>query len=325
MLQPSLIERVRLPQALAIALLLHLFLGLLLFLGGDQILAFAMLEPEPPAVPETMRFTFVDLPDEVVVDENPDAPFWSDENREARSEEPPETAAEESDLPYSEGNTDMVEITPAPSDGAAEVTPPPEPEPEPEPEPVREVQEPVEQETTTTSAASDPLEGPGPEADPAPEPAEPNPEPQDDSEVRDEQLLQALRDVSQYQPKGFDTKFDQRKKPKVSEFGGLSFETKDYDWGDYGRRLVEIIRANWRIPMAVRMGETGQCTFRFTIERDGFISSIEMVSTSDKAALDNAAEQALEASNPLPPLPANFPNASERVTVRFLYNLRIDR
>jgi TonB family protein len=264
-----------------------------------------------------LQFTFVNLPDEVVVEENPDAPFWSDANREARSEEPPETVEEESDLPYSEGNTDMVEITPAPSDGLADVVGPPD-EPVPEPEAVPEVPEPGESDGAPAATEVDPLEG----SRPVPEPAEPLPEPEPDPEARDARLLQALRDVSLYQPEGFDTKFDQRQRPKISEFGGLSFETKDFDWGDYARRILEIIRSNWRAPMAFRLGETGKCAFRFTIERDGTISVIEPHYSSGKAALDNAAEQALEASNPLPPLPADFPHSRERVTLHFLYGVR---
>ena len=307
----NLVDRIRFPQAFLIALVLHILLFLLFFLFGKEFLALATLAADEPLslTSDPIRFTFVDLPDELLVKENPDAKFFSDANREIRSEEPP-AEAEESDLPFSEGNSSMVEITPPELDGfrtsddidAKNQLFPEPPDPEPEPE----------------ETVIDPEETfPGiPE-----EPRETGPEPLN----RQERIRQALREVLRLKTQGFDTKFENQTRPKISEFGGLSFDTKDFDWADYARRLIEIIRHNWRIPLAVQHGESGKCAFRFTIERDGRISRIDPVYSSGKAPLDNAANQALQASNPVPPLPANFPGERENVTIHFYYNMRVER
>ncbi len=305
------VDRIRFPQAFLIAVVLHILLFLLFFLFGKEFLALATLAADEPlsVASEPIRFTFVDLPDELLVKENPDAKFFSDANREIRSEEPP-AEAEESDLPFSEGNSSMVEITPPESDDFrvsddmdAENQLFPEPR-EPEPEPEETVIDPEE-----TS--------PGIPA----EPRETGPEPSN----RQERIRQALRDVSRLNTQGFDTRFENQTRLESSDFGGLSFDTKDFDWGDYSRRLVEIIRRNWRIPIAVQHGESGKCAFRFTIERDGRISRIDPVYSSGKAPLDHAANQALQASNPLPPLPSHFPGERESVTIHFYYNMRVER
>jgi len=60
---------------------------------------------------------------------------------------------------------------------------------------------------------------------------------------------------------------------------------------------------------------------RFVIEKDGTLSTIKILSESGVPAYDSAAQLALEASNPLPPLPSDFPKEREGVTGRFLYNI----
>jgi len=110
----------------------------------------------------------------------------------------------------------------------------------------------------------------------------------------------------------------------TAETGPLSFESNWFEWGDYAQKMIARIRVHWyaNMPDLIRMGVRGVVTVRFTIERDGTISYIEMLSSSGVPPYDNAAIQALQLSSPLAPLPENFPKASERVTARFLYNMR---
>ena len=105
--------------------------------------------------------------------------------------------------------------------------------------------------------------------------------------------------------------------------GSLSFDTKGFDWGDYARRIYWIIWSNWhaRMPPAIYTGQKGVVTVRFVIERDGTLSEIRILSGSGVPAYDSAASLALEASDPLPPLPEDFPHEREGVTGRFLYNM----
>ena len=113
----------------------------------------------------------------------------------------------------------------------------------------------------------------------------------------------------------------------TAETGPLSFESNWFEWGDYAAKMIARIRVHWydNMPELIRMGVKGTVTIRFTIERDGTISNIEMMSSSGVPPYDNAAVRALQLSSPLNPLPANFPKMQERVTVRFLYNMTLPR
>ena len=108
-----------------------------------------------------------------------------------------------------------------------------------------------------------------------------------------------------------------------AESGPISFESQWYDWGEYAEAMVRKIRRNWyaNMPSLIRMGVKGVVTIRFTIHRDGTISDVVIVSSSDIPPFDFAAKKAIEISSPLQPLPGDFPNATERVTAAFYYNL----
>jgi len=112
-----------------------------------------------------------------------------------------------------------------------------------------------------------------------------------------------------------------------AEQGPLSFETQWYDWGDYAQSMVSKIRVNWyaNMPQIIRTGMKGVVTIRFTIHRDGRISDITTLESSGVPPYDQAARKAIELSSPLKPLPADFPNPTERVTCMFYYNMEIPR
>jgi TonB family protein len=112
-----------------------------------------------------------------------------------------------------------------------------------------------------------------------------------------------------------------------AESGPISFETQWYDWGEYAQHMVARIRTHWHdnMPNLIRMGVRGVVTIRFTIQRDGRITDIELVKSSGHPPYDFAARKAIELSSALRPLPADFPNSSERVTAAFYYNMRPDR
>ena len=112
-----------------------------------------------------------------------------------------------------------------------------------------------------------------------------------------------------------------------AEQGPLSFETQWYDWGEYAQSMVSKIRVNWyaNMPQIIRTGLKGVVTIRFTIHRDGRISDITILNSSTVPPYDQAAKKAIELSSPLKPLPVDFPNATERVTCMFYYNMDIPR
>jgi TonB family protein len=106
------------------------------------------------------------------------------------------------------------------------------------------------------------------------------------------------------------------------EQGPVSFETQWYDWGEYAQSMVSKIRINWYdlMPPLIRTGMKGVVTIRFTIQRDGSITDVEMLNSSTVPPYDFAAKKAIELSSKLNPLPKDFPESSERVTCMFFYN-----
>lgn len=108
-----------------------------------------------------------------------------------------------------------------------------------------------------------------------------------------------------------------------AESGPISFESQWFEWGDYADGMVRRIRVNWyaNMPAIIRMGVKGFVVYRFTIQRSGKITDITLLKSSEVPPFDFAARKALELSSPLAPLPAAFPNSSERVTAAFYYNL----
>lgn len=109
--------------------------------------------------------------------------------------------------------------------------------------------------------------------------------------------------------------------------GPLSFETQWYDWGEYAEGMVNRIRVNWysNMPHLIQTGLKGVVTIRFTIHRDGSITDVTILSSSGIPPYDFAAKKGIELSSPLNPLPKDFPNDIERVTVMFYYNQELPK
>ena len=96
--------RFGLTLALAVALLLHLLLLLLVTAFPEFFLAPRLLWVEPETKPPPIKFTFMDLIDDHVVEDNPDADLISDKDREEAGESPRVTTPEGKEPPAT-GNT----------------------------------------------------------------------------------------------------------------------------------------------------------------------------------------------------------------------------
>lgn len=104
--------------------------------------------------------------------------------------------------------------------------------------------------------------------------------------------------------------------------GPLSFDTKGYDWGAYAAEMIRKIKRNWEIPKLAHYGMKGRLVVRFYLLRDGRVEGLRLLVSSGVPPFDNASMQAIRSSNPFRPLPADFPNPREGVTITFLYNIR---
>jgi len=114
-------------------------------------------------------------------------------------------------------------------------------------------------------------------------------------------------------------------------YGDLQFESGDFDWSDYSRKVYFAVRRAWlrelyaRVP---RFGRDqtllglrdldGEVVIQFILARDGSVQELEIVRPSPMPSLDDGSSAALRRAV-LPPLPDDFPRDRERVA--FLFRL----
>jgi TonB family protein len=294
------------------------------FFAADPAQAFPVAAEEQP-----IEMAFIqDIPRPP--EPNPEARMASDrDRRRAQPEQPPDPQTMQ---PFSQGNTEAM-IAEGPISQPAPPQPPPDPSTEStEPEAESERQTDGSQESDPLARIADETlksieapEGPGPFY--VPPSLTLRRDAADESFDKGQQLSDALARMgasnSLASANGSQFKFDNPVGGLSTPTGNLSFDTQGFDWGDYARKIYWIIWTNWhsRMPPAIHTGQKGVVTVRFVIERDGTLSEIKILQPSGIPAYDSAAGLALEASNPLPPLPENFPKQREGVTGRFLYNM----
>lgn len=84
---------------------------------------------------------------------------------------------------------------------------------------------------------------------------------------------------------------------------------------DYLSTMTQLIQRNWNSRQQV----AGRTVMKFTIERDGRISSMEVERSSGYFALDQMSQRALLLTRQFPPLPAQYPESQLTVHLIFEY------
>jgi TonB family protein len=100
-------------------------------------------------------------------------------------------------------------------------------------------------------------------------------------------------------------------------------DTHGVDFRPYLIRVLTAVRRNWAavVPESARLGRQGVTTLQFAIARDGSVPRLVISIPSGTEALDRAAVAGVSASNPFPPLPAEYPGADLRLQLVFTYNM----
>jgi TonB family protein len=102
-------------------------------------------------------------------------------------------------------------------------------------------------------------------------------------------------------------------------------DTMGVDFGPYLARVVQVVRANWMtaLPPSVfpPILKQGKLSIEFTVLKDGKVSGMTLHTSSGDVALDRAAWASITASNPLPPLPKEFPGQVLGLRFYYFYNL----
>ena len=102
----------------------------------------------------------------------------------------------------------------------------------------------------------------------------------------------------------------------------ITFDTSDYRYAGYMRKLKEKIESIWVYPPeAAARGIYGDLKIRFTILRNGKLGEVELVRTSGNKMLDDAAIKALKDGEPYWPIPAEWGMESYTVPGHFIYSI----
>jgi TonB family protein len=96
---------------------------------------------------------------------------------------------------------------------------------------------------------------------------------------------------------------------------GAYLDVGDFCCPEYVETVLQRIRQNWDPKQNV----TGQVLVKFTIQRDGTLSDVQVERPSGFVALDMGAHRAVAATGRVPPLPAQFTNPTLTVHLRFDY------
>lgn len=102
----------------------------------------------------------------------------------------------------------------------------------------------------------------------------------------------------------------------------ITFDTTEYRFAGYMRKLKEKIESIWEYPAdARRRGIYGDLRIRFTIGKDGRLRSVELERTSGYKALDDAAMKALKDGEPYWPLPDEWGMDTYTINGHFIYTM----
>jgi TonB family protein len=129
-------------------------------------------------------------------------------------------------------------------------------------------------------------------------------------------LGEALRNLQRYvQNQTFENPQGGRNDPGST----IQFDTKGVEFGPWLRRFVAQVKRNWFVPQAA-FSFRGHVVLQFNIWRDGRITDVSIVQPSSIESFNTAAYNAILSSNPVAPLPPEYPAEKAFFTVTFYYN-----
>ncbi len=108
--------------------------------------------------------------------------------------------------------------------------------------------------------------------------------------------------------------------PKVVFKGNPSAIAQGYNIGPWAREVVGLLQKNWQLPAVDRAKSTGQVGIAVVVERSGRIQTIRLVNSPSAQVLVGAALNAVTRSQPLPPLPADYPGLVLEAYLLFDYH-----
>lgn len=103
----------------------------------------------------------------------------------------------------------------------------------------------------------------------------------------------------------------------------LLSDPQNVDFKPYMQQLLAVVRRQWFaiIPQIARTGRQGIVVLQFSVDRRGQVPKLVIANTSGTVAFDQAAVASVSASNPFPPLPAEYKGTEIRLQLAFSYNV----
>lgn len=103
----------------------------------------------------------------------------------------------------------------------------------------------------------------------------------------------------------------------------LISDPKGVDFRPYLIQVLAAVKRNWQAvtPESARFGLQGRTAIQFSISKTGSVPKLVIAIPSGREALDRAAVAGISASNPFPPLPAEFTGTEIRLQLVFSYNM----
>jgi len=92
--------------------------------------------------------------------------------------------------------------------------------------------------------------------------------------------------------------------------GKIPAGAQSYELSAWGRQAVEAIQKHWILPLTKKDRVEGKVGVTVVVEKDGSVSAVRILNSSNISVLDGAALAAIVASLPLPRLPQDFPDAN---------------
>ena len=105
----------------------------------------------------------------------------------------------------------------------------------------------------------------------------------------------------------------------------LLSDPQGVDFRPYLLQILATVRRNWFavIPESARLGMSrGRVAIQFAIGLDGSVPKLVIATSSGVTSLDRAAVAGISASNPFPPLPAEYSGNDVRLQFQFRYNIK---
>ncbi|MBI4890467.1 MAG: TonB family protein [Acidobacteria bacterium] len=103
----------------------------------------------------------------------------------------------------------------------------------------------------------------------------------------------------------------------------LLSDPQGVDFRPYLIQVLAAVKRNWQAvtPESARLGLQGRTAIMFSISKSGGVPKLVISMPSGREALDRAAVAGISASNPFPPLPAEFKGMEIRLQLVFSYNM----